>query len=176
MLKELADKFKRLFNNQESDNIDLKKENERLKEELERYRNICDKELDIYQMYQNLPDNTKASLKGIFKDDSFKGFIACGVQEKSIVNFWEYLKNEIIEGRNSDIDNLIEIFNFLFDRFLLAYPIYKREQVEIGEEFDTQRFINADSTTPSGRIKEVILFGWINEKTGKIIKKSIVRI
>ena len=103
------------------------------------------------------------------------GFIACGIQERNISNLWEYLKNEVIEDKNKDIPNLILIFDFLFSRYLLAHPIYERQQVNLGCVFDSQHHIkHSSSKNVSGDIQEVILSGWINKKTNKLVKQSVV--
>jgi DNA repair exonuclease SbcCD ATPase subunit len=139
------------------------------------YRDSFEDELRVYESYMSLSDTTKSSLKGIFKDDTIQGFFSCGVQEKNISSLWEYIKNEIIEDKNPDIKKLISIFNFLFERYLLAFPIYKKQDVSIGENFDPQSHIkDSKSTSVSGKIKEITLYGWINIKTGKVVKQSVV--
>jgi len=101
--------------------------------------------------------------------------LVCGVQEKNINSLWEYIRVEIIEDKNSDIDKLIEIFNFLFANYLKAYPIYQLQDIKIGDEFKTEIHINT-SSNPSGYIKEIQLNGWINNKTKDIVKKSLVKV
>jgi predicted RNase H-like nuclease (RuvC/YqgF family) len=201
MLKKLVEKFKNLFNsekekkaflsnelenrsreiqelthlkNELSKKVDgLNQEIENLKKENEFYKNSFKEELEAYEIYKSLSDETKESLSGIFRDNSLKGFLACGVQDRNISNFYEYVKNEIIEEKNQDIKKLIKLFNFFLDRYLLAFPIYKKQNVKIGDEFDPQLHINL-SNAASGKIKKIILFGLENSKTGKIVKKSIV--
>lgn len=187
MLKKLVEKFKNLFNSEKEkkasllneleiknrETQELEKKIENLKKEKEFYENNFKEELEVYEIYKSLSDETKESLSGIFRDNSLKGFLACGVQDRNISNFYEYVKNEIIEEKNQDIKKLIKLFNFFLDRYLLAFPIYKKQNVKIGDEFDPQLHINL-SNAASGKIKKIILFGWENSKTGKIVKKSIV--
>lgn len=156
----------------------LKKEklsNKTLSQTLDFYRDSFEDELRAYESYLSLSDSTKLSLKGIFKDETVQGFLSCGVQEKNIASLWEYIKNEIIEDNNSDIQKLITLFNFFFSRYSLAFPMYQKQSVSKGDTFDTQLHIkDTQSTLVSGTIKEVTLFGWINTKTGKVVKQSVV--
>jgi len=146
------------------------------KAETKIYKEPFEEQLKVYDLYQNLSDTTKSSLKGIFKDDSLSGFFACGVQEKNIDSFWEYTKNELIEDKNSDIESLIVIFNFLFKKYLMAYPMYQIQEVQEGESFNTDKHIKDSHSSVSGSISKVLLRGWVNTKNSKIVKKSVVRI
>ena len=65
----------------------------------------------------------------------------------------------------------------LFDKYKIAYPIYKLQDIEIDDKFDAQLHIrDTNSKTVSGKISEVLLSGWINTKNDKIIKMSIVKV
>ena len=154
----------------------LQKEREEIKKEIEKCKNAFAQELEAYEIYQSLDHETKRALEGIFKNDSLQGFLACGVQEKNIEALWEYIKNEIIEEKKGDVDKLETIFDLFFNRFTLAFPFYRRQEVAVGESFDPQKHINLSSITPSGEIKQVLFRGWLNTKTGKIVKKSIVKL
>jgi hypothetical protein len=148
----------------------------RAKEETKKYKEPFKEQLEVYDLYQKLNETTKSSLKGIFKDDSLIGFFACGVQEKNIDSFWEYTKNELIEEKNSDLESLIQIFNFLFEKYLMAYPLYEIQKVQEGDEFKTEHYIRDSNSSVSGNISKVLLQGWVNTKTGKTVKKTVVRI
>ena len=161
--------IKRGIQELESKLIDAKRETKKYKEPFE-------EQLKVYELYKNLNEITKSSLKGIFKDDSLSGFFACGVQEKNINSLWEYIKIEIIEDNNSDIKSLITIFDFLFGKYLMAYPMYKIQEVKEQESFNTDKHIKDSNSSVSGAISKVLLRGWINTKNSKIVKKSVVRI
>ncbi len=204
MLKGLVEKWKKCFNDEKDTNTNLKEEKSKLqkeikdaksqkkvieneilalesklknsKQETKKYKEPFEEQLNIYELYKNLDSKTKTSLKGIFKDDTLNGFFACGVQEKNINSFWEYLRIELIEDRNSDIKNLIKIFEFLFEKYLMAYPMYKVQDVQKGDEFKTEKYIKDSHSLVSGTISKVLLRGWINSKNSKIVKKSVVRI
>ena len=190
MLKGLVEKFKNCFTDKEvktenlTNNMNLK-DNElreleeaknKLSKEVDFYRDNFEKELTTYTLYEGLSSSTKASIKGIFKDDSLKGFLACGVQEKNISSLWDYVKDELREEKNSDIKSLKTIFNFFFEGYNRAYPMYEVQKVKVGDVFDTEEYIKTNTSSVSGKVDEVVFSGWVNAKTQKIVKKSIVKV
>jgi hypothetical protein len=155
---------------------EMESEKNKLSKKVDFYRDNFEKELTIYALYEGLSSSTKASLKGIFKDDSLKGFLACGLQEKNIVSFWDYIKDELREEKNIDIKSLKTIFYFFFEGYNRAYPMYEVQKVVLGDEFDTEEHIKTNASSVSGKVDEVVFTGWVNSKTKKIVKKSIVRV
>lgn len=177
---ELDDTVKKLTHNLSEitkENSYLKSINNDLNKTVDFYKNSFEKELQIFNVYKNLTQDTKESLSGIFKSETFIGFIVCGVQQNSIDSFWEYIKNELRDSKNRDIEKLITIFYFLFEKYTLAYPIYKLQTVDIGDIFDTQNHIRHNlSQNMSGAIQEILFYGIVNTKTNQIVKQSIVKI
>ncbi len=155
---------------------EMESEKNKLSKKVDFYRDNFEKELTTYALYEGLSSATKASLKGIFKDDSLKGFLACGLQEKNIGSFWDYVKDELREEENSDIKSLKSIFYFFFEGYNRAYPMYEVQKVVLGDEFDTEEHIKTNASSVSGKVDEVVFTGWVNSKTKKIVKKSIVRV
>ncbi|MEZ8194752.1 hypothetical protein [Vibrio cortegadensis] len=146
-----------------------------LSQKLEFYRDNFSDDLQILELYGRLSEQTRHSLSGIFKDTSVQGLIACGIQEKNISNLWDYAKSETVNGNNDDIANLISLFNFFFKRFKLAYPMLSLQDVNPGDSFDTQAHIkHSSSINTSGSINQIMLHGYVNSKTGKVIKPSVV--
>ncbi|WP_023604336.1 hypothetical protein [Aliivibrio logei] len=139
------------------------------------YRESFEEDLRIKELYEGLSFQTKLSTEGIFKDTSIKGLIACGIQEKNISNLWDYVKSEVVNGNNPDQNNIIRLFELLFNRFKLAYPMFELQPVQVGDKFDTQAHIKHNmSVNMSGSIQNILLYGYFNTKTGKVIKQSIV--
>lgn len=171
--KELENQISTLKSKQKQ----LELENKQLQKDKELLKN-AQKEFVYYEKFLNLSSQTKDSLKNVLKSESITTFISFGVQAKNIENLWDYINNELKEGKNIDIKNLIEIFYFLFKNYTNANSnIYELQDVNIGDEFDDQRFLmHNSSTNTSGNIKEVILRGIVNSKTKEIKRKSIVRI
>ncbi|MGR5173315.1 hypothetical protein ACPV4O_19110 [Vibrio owensii] len=146
-----------------------------LSQKLEFYRDNFSDDLQAFELYGRLSEQTRHSLSGIFKDTSVQGLIACGIQEKNISNLWDYAKSETVNGNNGDIENVISLFNLLFKRFTLAYPMFSLQDVNPGDSFDTQFHIkHSSSVNTSGAINQIMLYGYVNSKTGKVIKPSIV--
>ncbi|OOF11041.1 hypothetical protein BZG82_05350, partial [Salinivibrio sp. PR5] len=88
---------------------------------------------------------------------------------------WDYIKNEVVKGDNADIDRVIKMFDALFERFILAYPMFAFQEVTKGIEFDTQQHIKHNtSKNTSGPIQHVLLRGYVNTNTNKVIKPSVV--
>ncbi len=158
---------------------DVKKslsKNTELSKTVDFYREKFEKDLKAYSIYTGLSDNTKDSLKGIFRDNSLEGFIACGIQEKNISSLWDYIKDEIREEKNSDIKNLKEMFYFLFEKYRLAFPIFELQEISIGDNFvDDNHIRHSSSKEVNGAISEVVFRGWVNNKTNKAVKKSVVK-
>lgn len=158
-----------------TDNINLYAEQvEKSKKELENLK----KDAKAYENFKNLSASTKKSLENIIKEDSLASFIASGVQPRNIENLWDYINNELREGKNADTKELIDIFYFLFVNFTKANgDIYELQSINAGEEFDTQLHLRHNSSQgASGKISEVILKGMVNSKTKEIKRKSVVKI
>ncbi|MBL0711672.1 MAG: hypothetical protein JJV99_11770 [Colwellia sp.] len=154
---------------------DFKIKFDKLQAKIDWYREHFSEDIQIQDIYNNLSELTKTSLSGIFKSTSTSGLIVCGVQDKNISNLWDYAKSEVINGNNPDIDKIILLFNALFARFTLAFPMYELQHLAVGEQFDIQQHIKHNSSVNvSGSIKSVLLYGYLNIKTGKTIKQSIV--
>ncbi len=186
-LSELKKEKEDLVNSNEnlkSKNKELKKDlekiessNTQLNKTIEFYRDNFEDELTAYELFTSLSDDTKSSIDGIFKDVTLKGFVSCGVQDKNISSFWDYIKTELQEDKNQDIKKLIKIYEFLFESYVRAFPMYESQKVQIGDEFDSHTHINHSSSgLVSGNITKVLLKGYINTKTSKIIKQSVVKV
>ena len=144
---------------------------------LDWYREQFSEDVEIQEIYNDLSDVSKGSLGGVFKSTTASGLVACGIQEKNIGNLWEYAKTEVVKDQNPDIQKIIHLFDILFSRFTLAFPIYEVQKDASGDEFDTQLHIKHNSSqNMSGTIELVLLRGYLNTKTDKVIKQSIVRI
>jgi len=198
VLNRLVEKWKNCFKKEENKNISLLSKEKQLENEIKecetKYKKVKEKnkilnsKVDLYEdnfgddlkafdLYQSLNDNTKHSLEGIFRDKSIAGFMACGLQENNIHTLWDYIQNELRDNKNSDIKTLIEMFDILFAKYLLAYNIFEYQNVNIGDRFDTDDHIRDNSSKlVSGDISQIVFRGWINSKNNKIIKKTIVKV
>ncbi|CAH9057253.1 hypothetical protein PSEHALCIP103_01619 [Pseudoalteromonas haloplanktis] len=148
---------------------------EELKRKITFYRDNFEEDLRIKEVYEELSSQTKVSIKNIFKDTTPKGLVVCGTQEKFIFSFWDYIKAEINNGSNQDDKKLVCLFELLFARFKLAFPMFELQQVKEGDVFDNQNFVKHHSSqNMSGPIQALLFRGCVNNQTGKIVKQSIV--
>ncbi|MFD9628280.1 coiled-coil domain-containing protein [Peribacillus muralis] len=132
---------------------------------------------ELYEVVQQLSEPTKSSLKGIFKGGSVQDFIVCGVQYENISSLWDFIKNEIMEGREQEREILLALFLFFFQEHGKTYdsPLYKLQQVKMDEVFREDLHIRALNSKVSGDVTDILLPGYISIN-GKTIKKSVVRI
>ncbi|TKH02108.1 hypothetical protein FC682_22335 [Peribacillus simplex] len=132
---------------------------------------------ELYEAVQQLSETTKSSLKGIFKGGSVQEFIVCGVQYENISSLWDFIKNEIMEGREQEREILLALFLYFFQEYVKTYdtPLYKIQQVKMNEIFREDLYIRALNSKISGNITDILLPGYISIN-GKTIKKSVVRI
>lgn len=170
-LLEVSSNYKHLKTEYDS----IKAKYEEQEEKIAYYRDNFEEDLRIKEIYDALSTQTKLSTDNIFTDPSVKGLVACGIQEKYIFNLWDYIKAEVVKGNNSDQERIIQLFELLFKRFKLAYPMFELQRVKAGDKFDTQSHIKHNkSDNMSGGIQSVLFHGCINTKTGKVLKPSIV--
>ncbi|GAB6259353.1 MULTISPECIES: hypothetical protein [Peribacillus] len=132
---------------------------------------------ELYEAVHQLSETTKNSLKGIFKGGSVQEFIVCGVQYENISSLWDFIKNEIMEGREQEREILLALFLYFFQEYGKTYdtPLYKIQQVKMNEVFREDLYIRALNSKISGNITDILLPGYISIN-GKTIKKSVVRI
>ena len=132
---------------------------------------------ELYEAVQQLSHSTKSSLKGIFKGGSVQEFIVCGVQYENISSLWDFIKNEIMEGREQEREILLALFLYFFQEYSKTYdtPLYRIQQVKMNEVFREDLYIRALNSKISGNITDILLPGYISIN-GKTIKKSVVRI
>ncbi|WP_050183869.1 hypothetical protein [Domibacillus robiginosus] len=132
---------------------------------------------ELYSAIQKLSENTRNTLKGIFKGNTVQEFIVCGVQYENILSLWEFIKNEVIQGREQERETLAALFQFFFHEYSKIYdtPLYKLQEVKVNEVFREDLYIRTLDSNISGSITEILLPGYISIN-GKIVKKSIVRV
>jgi tetratricopeptide (TPR) repeat protein len=132
---------------------------------------------ELYEAVQQLSETTKNSLKGIFKGDSVQEFIVCGVQYENISSLWDFIKNEIMEGREQERGILRALFQYFFQEYSKTYdtPLYKLQEVKMNEVFREDLYIRALNSKISGNITDILLPGYMSIN-GKTIKRSVVRI
>ncbi|OMP66274.1 coiled-coil domain-containing protein [Domibacillus epiphyticus] len=145
--------------------------------ELEKRRADYQEAEELYRAVQQLSETTRNSLKGIFKGNTVQEFIVCGVQYENISSLWDFIKNEIMEGREQERETLLALFQYFFQEYSKTYdtPLYKTQEVKMNEVFREDLYIRTLNSKLSGNITEILLPGYVSIN-GKVIKKSVVRI
>lgn len=145
--------------------------------ELQKRRADYQEAEELYGAVQQLSKTTRNSLKGIFKGKTVQEFIICGVQYENISSLWDFIKNEIMEGREQERETLLALFHYFFHEYSKTYdtPLYKIQEVNINEVFREDLYIRTLNSKISGNVTEILLPGYTSIN-GKIIKKSIVRL
>jgi len=166
--------------------VDFKSENEKLKAVIEKKEaeilkhNLFFEEAKThYEKYCELNNSVKKPLQGVFKDKTAETFICSGVQWENLEAFWDFLQTQVcLPDPQGGTKVLVDIFKYFFSLYcsIQGRSIYKIQSVLAGAIFDEDKHSRASKSSVRGKISEVLLPGYINVRTGKIIKKSIVRI
>lgn len=133
---------------------------------------------EAYACYQQLPEEVRRDLQGIFKTPSLDGFMACGVQNDNIWALWEYAERKCQEGKTEVLQELALLLKFFVEMHnrTFAEPRHVVQTVRLGEEFDVDKHIRSSNSKPAGPVTAICLQGYENVQTKKIIKKTIVRV
>ena len=127
---------------------------------------------NIFNLYQNLSDETKEGLSNIFSGNDEFSLLSSG-----IINFdevWEYAKYLNDENEKEDFEILRKIVEKLFE-MIKDNQNLEKQNIRILQPFDME-IMDRDnkSLSQSGEVKEIILFGYT--KNNEIVNKSVVRI
>ena len=133
----------------------------------------------MYKMYQQLDEDIRGELAGIFGSADTPIQFFCGaLQENHLDNFWEYIRDKINSGRiDNDTEGMLNnLFDFCFDMVngSQSKPMYKRLQVQAGFDFDNSYMIKTSDSSQLGVIKKVKLAGYVYASSNKIVKRSLV--
>lgn len=142
------------------------------------FKGIFQRQMQTFYQYQNLSEQCKDALSGIFKGTSFEEFLACGVQPGNIDTLWEFSRNQALEGNTDDLPVLQQIIAYFVHLYNVTNdsPILGFQTVSVGDAFDVDLHIRTQSSKASGAITDIILTGLTNAFTGEVIKKTVVEI
>lgn len=131
---------------------------------------------NIYLIYNNLPEDTKHELGEVLKGDDVESFVFSGAQFDNIELLWDFIKDKIIQGETKEVESLEKIFDYFFKRFNSIYdePLY--ELIEENETYDSKLHTKISDSKTNNNIKEVLLKGYKNVNSLKVLKKSVVKI
>lgn len=125
-----------------------------------------------------LPQGVRLALRGIFKQDTFDNFVACGSQRDNIEALWDFIKFRIMDCNLEALETLVKILYFCQDTFngTAEQPLLLRDEIAAGDPFDVTRHIRTPDGKVSGTVGEVMLLGYTNASTRGVIRKTIVRV
>lgn len=135
----------------------------------------------MYKMYQQLGEDIRGELAGIFGSADTPVQFFCGaLQENHLDNFWEYIRDKInSEKVDKDTEGMLNVlFDFCFDMVNISQskPMYKRLQVQAGFDFDNNYMIKTSDSSQLGIIKEIKLEGYVYASSNKVVKRSLVQV
>lgn len=135
----------------------------------------------MYKMYQQLGEDIRGELAGIFGSADTPVQFFCGaLQENHLDNFWEYIRDKInSEKVDKDTEGMLNsLFDFCFDMVNTSQskPMYKRLQVQAGFDFDNNYMIKTSDSSQLGIIKEIKLEGYTYASSNKVVKRSLVQV
>lgn len=130
---------------------------------------------EILELYNSLNPQNKENLKNTLNAKNEKTFLLSGANKNNISVLFDYIKNLIIDEKMQDIEKLKEIYFYLFDEFNEANNnIYELQNVELDSRFDSEEYSKVGKA--SGRIEKLLLQGYIDKRSQKILNKSLVKV
>lgn len=156
----------------DNDNKELLEEMKKIKNRKDELERAIGESLGLFGKYKKLSGNIREELDKIFKGESFENFLFCGGQLKNLEILWEIAKRDVTT-QNSGVS--VELFDYFFRMLNSTYdtPIYSYIDTNVGEIFSNEKHFSIGKAT--GTIEKVLLKGY-QDKNGKILKKSIVKL
>lgn len=151
-------------------------ENRSLRRELEQ-RFAQGKEL--YENLEHVDDYIRSLLDGAIPRKGFEAFIIGLAQDRSLPFVWDAVREAMRKG--CETDELTVLWNlFEYSVALVnagkSQDIYAIDDVHEGDVFDVDEHTLVDGSRAQGSITEVVLPGYRNTYSGRIERKSLVRI
>ena len=142
-------------------------------------KNVFGEPVRYLNLYKSLSESTKTSLYNVVNDHDTVSFIVSCTTEDNLKAIWDYTR-EIIDlpKYSEDADILKQIFDYFFRIFNDSLPeaVYIRDVIEEGTDFDDEYYDRASGSATYGSVQSVLLLGYQSRNTGKIIRKSLVKV
>lgn len=173
----IGDMDERFLTMQKQSN-DLKMKLKRTEKQLSGFVNVFGRFYSMLEVYDNLSENHKNALKGIFKEDTPDSWIAAGVQPDNIDSLWEYTRMQIMNRKYKELEGLGSLVYYFLDLYnsTRSTPIFTLQEVSAGDMFDVDSHIRTSDSKAAGRISQVYLYGYVNVNTDTVIKRSVVMV
>lgn len=147
-----------------------------LKENLAYYENTYKSLNSCYEIFKRLKSEIHSELANVIKTENSEIFLCSGVQWDNIEALWSFISYKLSEYDENEIKILTDTFNYFFERYNEIHRLYSLLDVNVNDEFDEDLHTRASNSCVTGKISKVLLKGYKNIRTNKIVQKSIVRI
>lgn len=181
---------------QNDDMISLKKENMRLKEQVQILKSdneACKKEkqdildkfhiieesLEIIENIKMLSEDSRDYIYQLCGSDEFYALVSIGRDEIKINQLWHYLREQAVKSNANEkdvkiINNFFEFSIKVFNSTKINKDKYSFYEPMKNDEYNMEYCIRTSDSRQIGSVKEIIIRGV--KQNEKIIFKSIVRI
>ena len=132
--------------------------------------------IEAYNAFSSLGTRTKERLRNIFVSDTLECFLSACFEWDNVEGIWNYVKREIIEKTDAEIDNLHTIFHFMFQGYNVRYreAQYVLISPAIGSKHVSGEQVILGIKT-DGIVSRVCLEGY-KRPNGKVICKALVEV
>lgn len=132
--------------------------------------------IEAYNAFLSLGNQTKERLRNIFVSDTLESFISACFDWDNVEGIWNYVKREVIEKSNAEVDSLHRIFRFMFQGYNARYreAQYVLISPAAGTKYDSEEQVILGIKT-DGTINKVCLEGY-RKPNGKVICKALVEV
>ena len=132
---------------------------------------------ELYQKFLSLDISTREN-SGL-RAESFMSFICSGAQMKRLEGIWESALDSKRAGKFDDAEILWSVFAYCVRLVNAAQGdnIIEILNTQLGERYDTDKHsTSGTNSSTQGVVREIILVGYRNNISRKVVKKSNVRV
>ena len=156
-------------------------DNEKLKKQLQDYTDNYGYFEELLLEYKKLPLTVRQELYGILGEaDNPFNFICHLSQLDHFNKLYDYLQYELNrQGLSDEVASyLIKVYNVSFTLVNKSKnePVYVMHNILIGSRFDDEKMVCFARSKQLGKIKHVLLQGYDNARTGKVVATSLVEL
>ena len=126
-----------------------------------------------YKTFDSLSVEITKSFQLIVKKSSPIAFLVSGANLENIRLFFEKICIECEKYDEETLTVLNEVFDYLFDQHRLNDSSYIRLPVQVGDDFDLDRHTRTSGSPPTGKVKRVIIAGFMKEGSTKKTKSYV---
>lgn len=152
--------------------VQLVKEQKVASPEAQLFKEAC----QCYKHYMTLSTETRQNLNSVIQTQDAVHFLISGTQEDNIEALWDWLSYQLDTLSQEEQFILIETFYYFFTQYNQVTQHYELLNTKTGETFDEDKHTRDSQSKVSGSISQVLLEGYRNKRTQKMMKKAIVRV